>query len=208
MWSCCLSVLMIRSAPCFFFLSFFFLSLTVNMWCFEVAVSVHCYFFYIRIPKCIHCCRNASVKMPFFLFFFLQLDQNCCSCFAAFVWCCKYFTREKWKTVNLFYDCVFCWILCPHNKSTISWSFLIQSGLSALSIACTWAERVGVRGTVNTYFIRAGQQLWNGFSIEMLMVGSRLVLWSRVRFFRCKQSNRSGRSHTVQHPDCWCGSNL
>ena len=126
----------------------------------------------------------------FFPLFFLQLDQNCCSCFAAFVWCCKYFTREKWKTVNLFYDCVFCWILCPHNKSTISWSFLIQSGLSALSIACTWAERVGVRGTVNTYFIRAGQQLWNGFSIEMLMVGSRLVLWSRVRFFRCKQSKQ------------------
>ena len=171
-----------------FFLFFEFNCKYVKFWGGSVCALL---FFYIRIPKCIRCCRNASVKMPFFLFFFFySLIRIVVLVLLPLFWCCKYFTREKWKTVNLFYDCVFCWILCPHNKSTISWSFLIQSGLSALSIACTWAERVGVRGTVNTYFIRAGQQLWNGFSIEMLMVGSRLVLWSRVRFFRCKQSKQ------------------
>lgn len=53
-----------------FFLFFEFNCKYVMFWGGSVCALL---FFYIRIPKCIHCCRNASVKMPFFLFFFYSL---------------------------------------------------------------------------------------------------------------------------------------
>lgn len=61
------------------------------------------FFFCIRIPKCIPCCRNACVKMLFSFFFTAWSEMPFLFCSLCLT--CKYFTREKWKTVNLFYEC-------------------------------------------------------------------------------------------------------